>query len=54
MAKQDRDVVTALAINALLGARLASGLFTDSTPRIPDDRYLAEWTTLVASRIQAG
>ncbi len=51
--EQDRDVVTALAINALLGARLATSLFYQSAPRIPDDRYLIEWTAQVANRIQA-
>lgn len=53
MAAQDRDVVTTLAINALLGSRLVTGLFSQSAPRIPDDRYLAEWTALVVNRIQA-
>jgi AcrR family transcriptional regulator len=50
---QDRDVMAALAVNALLGSRLTTSLFHQSAPRIPDDRYLAEWTTLVANRIQA-
>lgn len=53
MAEPDREVVTALAINALLGSRLATSLFHQSTTRIPDDRYLGEWTALVANRIHA-
>ncbi|WP_228000361.1 hypothetical protein [Mycolicibacterium sp. P1-5] len=51
-ADQDRDVVTALAVNALLGTRLATGLFNQRVPRVPDDRYLAEWTALLANRIR--
>ncbi len=53
MAEEDRDVVAALAVNALLGPRVATSLFNQSVPRVPDDRYLAEWTALIANRIRA-
>lgn len=53
MAEEDRDVVAALAVNALLGPRVATSLFNQSVPRVPDDRYLSEWTALIANRIRA-
>jgi AcrR family transcriptional regulator len=53
LAEDDRAVLAALGVNGLLGARFATGLFHQSDPRIPDDRYLTEWTALLATRIQA-
>jgi hypothetical protein len=50
--KQHRAVLAALGVNCLLGARFATGLFRESSPRIPDDRYLNEWTAVLASRIE--
>jgi hypothetical protein len=46
-------VLAALGLNSILGARFATSLFHESEPRIPDDRYLAEWTALLATRIDA-
>ena len=46
-------VLAALGLNSILGARFATSLFHESEPRIPDDRYLAEWTALRATRIDA-
>jgi AcrR family transcriptional regulator len=47
------QVLAALGLNSILGARFATSLFHESEPRIPDDRYLAEWTALLAGRIAA-
>jgi len=47
------QVLAALGLNSILGARFATSLFHESEPRIPDDRYLAEWTALLATRIDA-
>lgn len=52
-AQQQAKVLAALAVNGILGARFGTGLFHQSEARIPDDRYLAEWTEVLAARIQA-
>lgn len=53
LAKGDRDVLAALGVNAILAARFTTSLFHQSNARVPDDRYLTEWTALLATRIQA-
>ncbi len=52
LATQDRAVLAALGVNGILGARFATSLFHQSEARIPDDRYLREWTALLATRIE--
>jgi AcrR family transcriptional regulator len=54
MTDPDATILAALAVNGILGARFATGLFHQSEARIPDDRYLAEWTEMLAARMQAG
>lgn len=49
---QDRAVLAALGVNGILGARFATSLFHQSESRIPDDRYLREWTALLVTRIE--
>jgi AcrR family transcriptional regulator len=51
--RQDCAVLAALGVNALLGARVATSLFHQAAPRIPDDQYLGEWTALLTTRILA-
>jgi AcrR family transcriptional regulator len=51
--KQDCTVLAALGVNGLLGARFATGLFRQTQPHIPDDRYLKEWTAVLAGRIES-
>jgi AcrR family transcriptional regulator len=51
LSQQDCTVLAALGVNGLLGARVATSLFHQSRPRIPDDQYLSEWTALLATRI---
>ena len=53
LATQDHAVLAALGVNGILGARFATSLFHQSEARIPDDRYLSEWTALLATRIEA-
>lgn len=53
LAKGDRAVLAALGVNAILATRFTTSLFHQSDARVPDDRYLAEWTALLANRIQA-
>ena len=52
LAKDDRAVLAALAVNGILATRFTTSLFHQSDTRVPDDRYLTEWTTLLATRIQ--
>lgn len=47
----ERNVLAALGVNSLLGARFATNLFRRNDGRIPDADYLAEWTKLLATRI---
>ncbi len=44
-------VLAALGVNGLLGARYATSLFHQHDTRVPDDEYLSEWTTVLATRI---
>ncbi|OBB96493.1 TetR/AcrR family transcriptional regulator [Mycobacterium sp. 852002-40037_SCH5390672] len=53
LANDDRAVLAALGVNGILGVRFASSLFHQPHVRVPDDRYLAEWTALLATRIEA-
>lgn len=50
---KERDVIAALAVNSLLGARAAANLFRCSDRIIDDGDYLAEWTRTLAVRISA-
>ena len=53
LTQQECAVLAALGLNSILGARFATSLFHQSEPRVPDDRYLTEWTALLATRIEA-
>jgi hypothetical protein len=46
-------VLSAVAVNALVGKRATSAWFRVSQAAISDERYIAEWTTVVAERIQS-
>jgi AcrR family transcriptional regulator len=50
---QNRAVLAALGVNGILGARFATSLFRQTRARIPDDRYITEWTAVLAARIQS-
>ena len=50
--EQEAAVLAALGVNGILGARFASGLVHRGEARIPDDRYLAEWTAVIAARLE--
>ena len=53
LATDDRAVLAALGSTGILGARFATNLFHQPNARVPDDRYLTEWTALLATRIEA-
>jgi AcrR family transcriptional regulator len=50
---QHRAVLAALGVNSILGARFATSLFRQTRARVPDDRYITEWTAVLAARIQS-
>jgi AcrR family transcriptional regulator len=52
LTKQDCAALAALGVNGILGARFATSLFHQPEARIPDDRYLTEWTAVLATRIE--
>jgi hypothetical protein len=43
--------VATLGINTLLGGRATAMFFRADAQAEPDDRYLTEWTTMLAARI---
>ncbi|BBX36579.1 TetR family transcriptional regulator [Mycolicibacterium mageritense DSM 44476 = CIP 104973] len=47
---ESRTIAT-LGINALLGKRATAMFFHAEAAEAPDDRYLAEWTAILADRI---
>lgn len=51
--QQECAVMAAVGVNSILGTRFATGLFGQPDTRIPDDRYLTEWTQLFATRIES-
>lgn len=53
LTRQEREVLAAVGINSILGIRFASSLFHHAVPHAPDQAYLAEWTNLIATRIES-
>ncbi|WP_304114839.1 TetR/AcrR family transcriptional regulator [Mycolicibacterium bacteremicum] len=45
--------IAVIAVNSLLGKRATALLFHADAINMPDDHYLAEWTTMLAQRITA-
>ncbi|MET4433284.1 MULTISPECIES: TetR/AcrR family transcriptional regulator [unclassified Mycolicibacterium] len=50
---EQANVLAALGINSILGERFATNLFRRSEAPISDDRYLREWTAVLAGRVQS-
>jgi AcrR family transcriptional regulator len=50
---EQAKVLAALGINSILGERFATNLFRRSEAPISDDRYLREWTAVLAGRVQS-
>ena len=53
MPQQDRKVLATLGVNSILGARFATSLFGESDGQLSDERYLTEWTAVLATRIES-
>ncbi len=45
--------IAVVGVDALVGQRVAATLFSAETAATPDDRYVAEWTAMLASRIES-
>jgi AcrR family transcriptional regulator len=50
--QQDCTVLAALGVNGILGTRFTTGLLHRAGTHIPDDRYLVEWTEVIAARLE--
>jgi hypothetical protein len=48
-----REVLAALGVNSILGARFASSVFRRSEAPVADESYLAEWTAVLAARVRS-
>ena len=51
--KKDAIAISTLAVNALLGKRATSTVFRAPGTGIPDEPYIAEWSAMLASRIES-
>lgn len=51
--REDAAIISTVGVNALLGKRATGGLFHAPGLETPDDRYLAEWTAMLAGRIES-
>lgn len=52
ISQQDAAAIAAVGVNALNGKRVTSSLFHAPKAEIPDERYIAEWTAMLAGRIE--
>lgn len=50
---RDATALSAVAVNALHGKRATDALFHAPGANIPDEDYIAEWTALIARRIES-
>lgn len=53
ISKQDAAAIGRIGVNALLGKRATSALLVGPGADIADDAYVAAWTAMLASRIEA-
>ncbi|SHV15923.1 TetR family transcriptional regulator [Mycobacteroides abscessus subsp. abscessus] len=51
--KAEAESIGALGVNALLGKRATSAVFRAPTATIADEDYIAEWTAVLATRIES-
>lgn len=53
IAAADAAAVAAVAVDALLGRRAGNTLLHQSSVAVSDDRYLAQWTVMLAGHLQS-
>lgn len=51
-ADDDATAIAAVGVDALLGKRTTNAVFRTPTTLIDDERYIAEWTAMLAGRIE--
>ncbi|MEZ0363930.1 hypothetical protein ACAG26_09560 [Mycobacterium sp. pUA109] len=51
LSQDDCAVLAALGVSGILGMRFTTGLIHRAHAAIPDERYLAEWTAVIAARL---
>ena len=52
MSPRDAAAIAAIAVNALLGNRVTRTVFRAPGADLADERYIAEWTAMLAGRIE--
>ncbi|ORV18033.1 TetR/AcrR family transcriptional regulator [Mycobacterium celatum] len=53
ISQRDAAAIAAVGVNALHGKRATSAVFHASGAGMSDDQYIAEWTAMLASRIES-
>ena len=53
ISKAEAAAIAAVAVNALLGKHATSTLLYPPKADLPDEPYIAEWTTMLTNRIEA-
>lgn len=52
ISKPDAAAIAAIGVDSLLGKRTVNTVFRMPTTGLTDERYIAEWTAMLASRIE--
>jgi AcrR family transcriptional regulator len=50
---QDAKALAAVGVDALMGKRATNTVFRVPGAEMPDERYIAEWTAMLAGRVEA-
>jgi AcrR family transcriptional regulator len=53
ISKQDAVAIAAVGVDALLGKRATNTVFRVSATDLQDEHYIAEWTAMLAGRVEA-
>ncbi|GBE65575.1 putative transcriptional regulator, TetR family protein [Mycobacterium sp. MFM001] len=53
ISQQDAAAIAAVGVNALHGQRVTSTVFQGPAAGMPDEQYIAEWTAMLAGRIES-
>lgn len=53
ISQQEAAAIAAVGVNALHGKRATSTVFHEPGVTMPDEQYIAEWTAMLASRIES-
>jgi AcrR family transcriptional regulator len=53
ISKQDATAIAAVGVDALLGKRATNTVFRVSATDLQDEHYIAEWTAILAGRVEA-